>query len=847
MLTPLVRLAPAACLGLALLVSCRPAPAAEAERPRVDAHGDPLPDAALARLGTTRFRTGYASYAVLSPDAKLIALPGYNSLSLLDAATSGLVRHIEIEAGGMRHLFLDRLTFSPDGKWLAAAGVEGGLAVCDAARGELRVWIKGDERTAPRALSFSADGGRLAAASDHGKKRTVEVWDVAEKKQIQQIAMPQDRFVEGAALSPDGKALATWGRRSNWEKKDPGAIQLWDADSGKEQRTLTIDGGHVVAAVFAPDGKRLLVADSGPTLSEWDAATGERRQRFGLGGDAVVLRYSPDGKALAAGTREGELQLWEAATGKRIGRSQGPLGRLVSIAFRERNQVVAVSAHHHALRLWEAPSGRELTPTEGHAAPVTTLAFSRDGKTLLSGGDDGVRVWDVSTRKQVRLVEAGRCYLLSPDRRMLSWRGPNFSDWVVVDLDSGQEGARAPVADVKAAYPVAVAADGSAFAVLDTSGAGKKRGPVVRVREVGTGKVQGTIQADVGDQGAFLALSPDARVLAVADGWRWMGEKSAGAALWDVAGGKEIARLTSEAAVGDMAFSPDGALVAGHCQDGATRLWDAIDGKPVLTLQLEGRRFFQAPLFSPDGRSLAVCSYGSAGEVVKVHLWELASGQVRAEYDVSGHCSALAFSPDGRTLAAGGGDTTVVLWDLTGRTELAGKLRGKPTAEELAGLWADLKGRDARKAHRAIAGLAAAPAEALPLLQKELRPAPGKGLSEKEVEQLLADLDDDSFAVREKASAALKEAGRTLRPALLQALQARPSVEKTRRLRQLLEGLSVVLPSPGEAWPARALEVLERMDAPEARRLLQTLAQGNANAPLTRDAEAALRRLPGDR
>src|SRR5262249_61646381 len=97
---------------------------------------------------------------------------------------------------------------------------------------------------------------------------------------------------------------------------------------------------------------------------------------------------------------------------------------------------------------------------------------------------------------------------------------------------------------------------------------------------------------------------------------------------------------------------------------------------------------------------------------------------------------------------------------------------------DLAALWADVKGGDARKAHRAMARLAAAPVEALPLLRKELRPAPGKDLSEKEVEQRIADLDDNTFAVREQASAALREAGRTLRPALLPALQARPSVEQ---------------------------------------------------------------------
>src|SRR5262249_2315034 len=152
--TPLVRLVSTACLALALLTSCHLAPAAEAERPRVDSHGDSLPDGALIRFGTTRFRTSNSSSAVLSPDAKLIAVAACNAIYLLDPATSREVRRIEV--GQEKDLFLDRVTFSPDGKWLAATGVEGGLAVCDVARGEMRLWIKGDDRTAARSLSFSA-------------------------------------------------------------------------------------------------------------------------------------------------------------------------------------------------------------------------------------------------------------------------------------------------------------------------------------------------------------------------------------------------------------------------------------------------------------------------------------------------------------------------------------------------------------------------------------------------------------------------------------------------------------------------------------------------------------------
>jgi hypothetical protein len=82
-----------------------------------------------------------------------------------------------------------------------------------------------------------------------------------------------------------------------------------------------------------------------------------------------------------------------------------------------------------------------------------------------------------------------------------------------------------------------------------------------------------------------------------------------------------------------------------------------------------------------------------------------------------------------------------------------------------------------------------------------------------------------------------------VRPALLAALKAKPGPEKKRRLEELLKALAPGGPNPELVRPARALEVLERVGTPQARRLLRALAKGNPGARLTADAQSALKRL----
>jgi RNA polymerase sigma factor (sigma-70 family) len=807
-------------------VAERPKPVA-APRVRTDRYGDPLPEGAVARVGTLRLYHG-SSFTALAyaPDGKVLAAYSGGPIRLWDTATGKELRQFEGYSGGVT-----ALAFSADGKLLAAAGW-----------GDVKIWrvdAASDKEAyrlpAPNGgadtLAISPDGKLLAVVT---KDHRLRLWQTDGWREVRQLAGYGDQFCVGLAFFPDGKTLASVSQNKT--------VRLWDVEQGRQLRLLSDQLDDPWAMALSPDGKRLAVAQRHGTLRLWDTGTGREVSR--LTGPSDCVAFSPDSRTLAAGGfMDGKVHFWDAATGQSL-RTWESAQFITRLAFAPDGKALAVGGSG-MIRFRDPATGRDLGPLGSLAEAVTAVAFAEDGKTLVTGSSgSGVGFWKPATGEAVRPTRNPTDGFFPPPRLLTSPALARQGRWAaLVDKEGvvwvwetvtgkalGRFG-RPPAY----AFRIAFAPGGELIAATHLDN-------VIRLWDV----VRGEPVRQLGppaEPGNALAFSPDARILATTS------LKSA-IHLWEVATGKELRGIRWPGnIVSHLAFSPDGKLLAsahmgdfekevregGKADDVLIRIWRVASGEELR--QFHGSWFrTNALVFSPDGKTLASGNYDGT-----VYLWEVASGKERGRFQGHrGYIFSVAFSPDGRLVASGSGDHTALVWDVTG---LASARRPKALpggSAELEALWVDLAAADAAQAYRAIWSLVTA-RDAVPFLAERVQPqlSPDPRL----IARLIAGLNGDRFAEREQAVHELERLGELAEPGLRKALADRPSLETRRRIEPLLEKLKGPVTAPERLRPLRDVEVLEHINTPEARQVLAGLARGAPEAWLTQEAKAALERL----
>ena len=251
--------------------------------------------------------------------------------------------------------------------------------------------------------------------------------------------------------------------------------------------------------------------------------------------------------------------------------------------------------------------------------------------------------------------------------------------------------------------------------------------------------------------------------------------------------------------------------------------------------------------FSADGRLMAAFAEGG-----RLQVWDAATGKELWHCQGPGpgtYAQVLSFAPDGKSLITGYDDSTILVWKLPADLWQRHHPRRAANAEQLENWWAALAGADASKAHAAIWSLVDAAEEAVGFLAPRLKPA--ESIAAPSLRQALANLDSNQFVIRQSAEKQLAGWQERAEPALRDALNDKPSLDKSRRIERILATPPAIVASPDVLRHVRAVRVLEYVAASgsdvAATGLLKKLAGGDPEARLTNEATAALGRLKTQR
>jgi WD40 repeat protein len=360
------------------------------------------------------YRGRYKNQAVaFSPDGTTLATGSLVEVILWDLKRQPprMIRTLKpksIELGQNNYpSVVQSLKFSPDSKTLAAGHYDSGGVLLWDLTGELREEVARLDGGTTRTVAFSPDSKTLVSVGSGGR---LWLWDVAGKtSKLRGKIAGHAGAVPGAAFAPDGKTLVSGG--------SDGTVRFWDLTGTEAKPKLPVKGhdDEVRGVVVAPDGKTLVTSSHDRTLRLWDLGDGQPKPRVTFpteAGYATSLAFITDGKELISGNDDHTLRVWDVSGErprllKKWGESQGGGDEIWRLAISPDGKTAATSGRRHSLGLWDLTTEgtKEVKPPKSPARYHGALAYSPDGKTVVSGGsDDGkLRLWTVADPKSPQL------------------------------------------------------------------------------------------------------------------------------------------------------------------------------------------------------------------------------------------------------------------------------------------------------------------------------------------------------------------------------------------------------------------------------------------------------------
>jgi WD40 repeat protein len=868
-----------------------------AQTPKTDLHGDPLPPGAMARLGTVRWRAeNVIALARFVDDKSILTVAQDHIVQLWDIASGKEVRRFDISgapaAGAdFPSAFLLRpsgaesmyVALSRDGKRLAASGRDGTVRVWNVTTGEEVRRIAGAP-TGVTQLALSHDG-KLLATFYSG--RPLQIWDTTREAAPTTLGDQPDHarpsYTYQIDFAADGKTFVQIGL--NMAVAGGGGfkptVTIWDIAASKVLRSITdapagASTSSAYRAAISPD-HRLLAMPLADSIALISLASGEEvgRIKEGVDPNRQSLLFAPDSKSLIGVTAPSEsMTIWRVSDGKTLrtfGNPPAPDANALPMALGRGLSGSRVSADGRTmlwtdgptLRLIDLESGQTRNQLSGHTGSLREAFYAAGGIEIWTRSLDGtIRRWDSNSSRELGKwapPSSTTTCLITPNGKWLVFADPQKRTIRIVDTATGKQ--HAELAPDAFGYTYEVSPDSKWVAVTTPGGGG-----TASLYDVGTGEKKhnlllppprdpamanpnlppGVMLASGRTYAPRIFFSPDGRFFAVST--------DSFVTVWDAARGNRIGQIPvdAEQMVQHATFSSDGRTISVESSAGVS-IWEVATGTKRFALQStkpapvanpnQYLMFGTAMVYpcslahSPDGRLLARSVH--SGSISILDAW---TGQELGSLaSKRGTLVTVAFAPDSRRLVSANSDTTALIWDLESiRAKLA---QPKSNLDDAAAAahWAALVDADGGKAYDAIRAFTGDPGKAISILRGRVKPAVGPDA--KALAKSITELGDPKFATRERARKDLERLGEAAGPALRQTAESSPSTETRKVAKKLLESLSVVSPTGEKLRALRAVEVLERIGAPEAVELLKNLATGAAEVIPTPQAQWALERL----